>query len=201
VAGDSRNLKQNIMGIKTNRQWLIPITDEDMSSVISILQEPIMETLKVNVLLKQLEIGGGMYSLDFISDKLTTAHIVALLDSGKVIERVKYFIELKPALATVDTPEMFPSRTVATEWDEQGNATATRVLKINEYFWNQTVGGRFFIRLAKAPIDANSNIDSHELPNSEQVKQFIIDYEAHILNYYSQMEYNELVSELNVIEE
>jgi len=33
------------------------------------------------------------------------------------------------------------------------------------------------------------------------VKQFIIDYEAHILNYYSQMEYNELVSELNVIEE
>ena len=201
MAGDSRNLKQNIMGIKTNRQWLIPITDEDMSSVISILQEPIMETLKVNVLLKQLEIGGGMYSLDFISDKLTTAHIVALLDSGKVIERVKYFIELKPALATVDTPEMFPSRTVATEWDEQGNATATRVLKINEYFWNQTINGRFFIRLAKAPIDANRNIDSHELPNSEQVKQFIIDYEAHILNYYSQMEYNELVSELNVIEE
>lgn len=187
------------MKTKTNRTWLIQPTKNNWEDVTDILSEPILKILKKHILLKQMETDDkGVYSLDFIADKLTTKNIVDLLASGVVIERIKYFVEINPTLANVDTPDMFPNREIAAIKNEEGKiTTSAKMLKINEYFWNQTVGGRFFIRLAKTPIDKHLNIDSNELPNSDQVKQFIKDHSKHIIGYYSQMEYNELMSKLN----
>ena len=181
-----------------NKTMIIPIDKENIDSVLSVLAQPILEKVKPNILMKLLEYENGYGTLDSIRDTITTQQLSELLDLGVDVERLWYWLELKPNLATNNTPAMFPKRTIPTEWDEDGNPTATRVLKAREYFYNETHNGRFFIRLAKAPVDSNGCIKSEDLPSSAEVKQIIQTFGANILNHYSPKAWHDFKASLNI---
>lgn len=186
--------------MRLNRTMIIPIDPQNAETVLGILSEPILAQIKPNILKELLEYENGVGSLDSIKDSITTQQLKDLLALVIVVDRVWYWLELKPALISVNVPALFPKRTIATEWDEEGNPTASRVLKINEYFHNETMDDRFFIRLAKAPIDSHGGIRVDDLPNSQEIASVIAEFGNNILNHYSPAAWRELKSELIITE-
>lgn len=173
---------------------IIPIDKDNAASVLDILSQPILAQIKPNILKELLEYEDGVGSLDAIKDSITTQQLKDLLNLGIVVDRVWYWLELEPALADVNVPSLFPKRTVSIEWDEEGNPTATRVLKINEYFYNETINNRFFIRLAKAPINENRSIKVDDLPDSNEIALVLSEFGNNILNHYSPAAWREFKS-------
>jgi hypothetical protein len=182
-------MKNRILQVDRNS-----LTDEQLVVLMSLIQAK---------LLAKQHTQNGIINVDVIKDEITVEFIELCIDNNIEIERVPFYLELTPSKKTNATPSMFPNRSIATAWDDEGNPTATRNRKIGEYFRYHEKGGRFFIELVKDPKsdpnEALSTISVVDYLSATQIKEVYDTFTTAIIGKYASM--RAMLAELATIEE
>jgi hypothetical protein len=177
-----------------NRILQVAVTDENAIALVNLVN--------AKLALKQYS-DRGFINLDFIKDEISVEDIEYCIDNNIELERVPFYLELTPSKKDNITPSMFPNRSIATAWDEDGNPTATRNRKIGEYFRYHEKGGRFFIELVKDPKNdtnvALGTVSVVDYLSATQIKEVYDTFTTAIISKYASMK--AMLAELASIEE